>query len=161
MSPTHFNPETLCSTRHVKSAETRFCCRKLERATADNLEYMTPTFLSLTPSAPPTLHTRPRGLAQLRTLLHAKRTGPRARNTTHMAVRWERARTSVADNSHPVIFDCSPLMLGQRHLTHSSVGLGPPVPHCRQPQAARELLQLCRTNTEICLPRTTEGGKLS
>lgn len=82
----------------------------------------------LTPCFPPTppLHTGPRGLAQLRTLLHAKRTRPRARNTTHTAARWERARTSVADNSHPVIFDCGPLMLGQRHLTHSSVGLGPP-----------------------------------
>lgn len=32
----------------------------------------------------------------------------------------------VADNSHPVIFDCGPLMLDQQHLTHSSVGLGPP-----------------------------------
>lgn len=126
MSPTHFNPQTLCSTRHVKSAKTRFCCRKLERATADNLEYMTPTFLPLTPCSPPTPHTGPRGLAQLRTLLHAKRTRPRARNTTHTAARWERARTSVVDNSHPVIFDCGPLMLDQRHLTHSSVGLGPP-----------------------------------
>lgn len=32
----------------------------------------------------------------------------------------------VADNSHPVIFDCGPLMLDRRHLAHNSVGLGPP-----------------------------------
>lgn len=31
MSPTHFNPETLCSTRHIKSAKIWFCCRKPER----------------------------------------------------------------------------------------------------------------------------------
>lgn len=84
MSPTHFNPETLCSTRHVKSAESRFCCRKLERATADNLEYMTSAFPLLAPSTSPTLHTGPRGSAQLRTLLHAKRTGPPpAQHNTH------------------------------------------------------------------------------
>lgn len=35
-------------------------------------------------------------------------------------------RSLVADNSHPVIFDCRPLMLDQRHLTLRPEGLGPP-----------------------------------
>lgn len=50
-------------------------------------------------------------------------------NTTHTHTHTNTNRHTkclVVDNSHPVIFNCVPLMLDQRHLTHSSVGLGPP-----------------------------------
>lgn len=146
--------------QHIMSNQPklRFCCRKLERATADNLEYMTPTF---PPPPRPQLHTGPRGLAQLRTLLHAKRTRPpRAQHNTHGGP-GARARTSVADNSHPVIFDCGPLMLGQRHLTHSSVGLGPPgatLPPATGCQRVTSALQNKHRNLSA---RDSGGGKTS
>lgn len=104
-------------------------------ATADNLKYMTPP--------------GPRGLAQLSTLLHAKPTSSRAQTHTRGRTRTPghaptRTQTLVADNSHPVIFDCGPFMLDQRHLTHSSVGLGPPgapLPPARDCQGVTSALQ--------------------
>lgn len=98
-------------------------------------------------------------MAQLRTLLHAKRTRPpRAQHNTHGGP-GARARTSVADNSHPVIFDCGPLMLGQRHLTHSSVGLGPPgatLPPATGCQRVTSALQNKHRNLSA---RDSGGGK--
>lgn len=62
----------------------------------------------------------------------------------------KRTQDLVADNSRLVIFDCGPLMLDQRHLTQSWAS-APLVSRCRHGATARELLQLYRTNTEICL----------
>lgn len=59
----------------------------------------------------------------------------------------------VADNSHPVISNCSLLMYWAATPYTQLSGPRPPlVPHCRHREAAKELLQLCRTNTEISLP---------
>lgn len=47
-------------------------------------------------------------------------------NPTHNQMHIDTHKSLVADNSHPVIFDCRPLMLDQRHLTLRPEGLGPP-----------------------------------
>lgn len=129
MSTTHFNPDTLWSTCHIKSVRKRFCCRKSKQPQLTLWE------------------TGPLGLrvAQLRTLLHAKQ--PHTHPNTHRCT-----QDLVADNSHPVIFDCGPLMLDQRHLTQSSEGLGPPgvpLPPQRDCQRVTSALQNKHRNLSV------------
>lgn len=67
MSTTHFNPDPLCLTRRIKSAKMCSCCRKAKQPQ-----------LTIWETGPPGP-----GVAQLRTLLHAK--PPHTHTQTHTA----------------------------------------------------------------------------
>lgn len=109
--------------------------QETQAATADNLKDAAP---------------RPWGdSAEDITARKAKTTRAHARTPidTHVCM-----QSLVADNSHPVIFDCGPLMLDRRHLTHNSVGLGPPgapLPPQRDGQGVTSALQ--NKQQSLCL----------
>lgn len=135
MSKTHFNPDALCSTCHIKSAKMCSCCRKPKQPQ-----------LTIWETGPPGP-----GVAQLRTLLHAKQPHTHIHPHTHTHTNTHRVwwQTTVTLSSSIAGRSC-----WTSDTSHTAQRASAPlVSHCRHRGTARELLQLCRTNTEISLSK--------
>lgn len=129
-SKTHFNPNKWCSTNHTQSAKMCFC----QAATADDQEDRAPG--SRGDSAEDITARKATALFRAHTLVDTqthRETGGRQQSPCHFQL--EPAHVLSCDTLHTAQWASAPL-----------------VPHCRHRETAKELLQLCRTNTEISLP---------
>lgn len=108
----------------------------IQVATADDLEDRAPGY---------------RG-AQLRTLLLAKQPFSHAHTYTLTSTRMQRETGGIQQS--PCHFQLQAAHVLSSDTSHTAEWASTPlVPHCRHREPAKELVQLCRTNTEISLPK--------
>lgn len=138
MSKTHFNPDTLCSTCHITSAKMCSCCRKPKRPQLTVWETGPPggsaediIARKVTPQpAPPHTH------AHKHTHIHTNAHSVWWQTTVTLSSSIAGRSCWTSDTSHTAQWASAPL-----------------VSCCRHRRTGRELLQLCRTNTEISLSK--------
>lgn len=76
-----------------------------------------------------------------------------ALSRTHALADTQTHRETGGRQQSPCHFQLQPAHVLSRDTSHTAQWASAPlVPHCRHGEAAKELLQLCRTNTEISLP---------